>query len=65
MAEASLDASEDYMRSTYNEYVERRNTLIDGLNRIEGVYAPIPMGGLSIRWLSCQSMIAINSANGI
>lgn len=44
MAEASLDASEDYMRSTYNEYVERRNTLIDGLNRIEGVYAPIPMG---------------------
>lgn len=64
MAEASLDVSEDYMRSTYNEYVERRNTLIDGLNRIEGVYAPIPMG-LSIRWLSCQSMIAINSANGV
>lgn len=49
---------------TYNEYVERRNTLIDGLNRIEGVYVSIPMG-LSIRWLSCQSMIAINSANGV
>ena len=44
IAEASLDASEDYMRSTYDEYVERRKVLIDGLNRIPGVYSPIPMG---------------------
>ncbi len=29
---------------TYNEYVERRKFLIDGLNRIPGVYSPIPMG---------------------
>ena len=29
---------------TYNEYVERRKCLIDGLNRIPGVYSPIPMG---------------------
>ena len=28
----------------YNEYVERRKFLIDGLNRIPGVYSPIPMG---------------------
>jgi aspartate aminotransferase len=28
----------------YNEYVERRKYLIDGLNRIPGVYSPIPMG---------------------
>ena len=44
VAEASLDASEDYMRSVYDEYVERRKCLIDGLNRIPGVYSPIPMG---------------------
>lgn len=43
-AEASLDASEDYLRDTYDEYVERRKCLIDGLNRIPGVYSPIPMG---------------------
>ena len=27
-----------------DEYVERRKCLIDGLNRIPGVYSPIPMG---------------------
>ena len=43
-AEASLDVSEEYMRDTYDEYVERRKCLIDGLNRIPGVYSPIPMG---------------------
>ena len=44
VAEASIDASEEYLRDTYDEYVERRKTLIDGLNRIPGVYSPIPMG---------------------
>lgn len=43
-AEASLDAPEDYSRDVYDEYVERRKCLIDGLNRIPGVYSPIPMG---------------------
>ncbi len=44
VAEASLDTPEEYMREVYDEYVERRKCLIDGLNRIEGVYSPIPMG---------------------
>ena len=43
-AEASLDASEEYSRTIYDEYVERRKCLIDGLNQIPGVYSPIPMG---------------------
>lgn len=43
-AEASLDAGEEYQREVYDEYVERRKCLIDGLNRIPGVYSPIPMG---------------------
>ena len=43
-AEASLDAPEEYSREVYDEYVERRKCLIDGLNRITGVYSPIPMG---------------------
>lgn len=44
VAEASLDAPSEYYRDVYEEYVERRNCLVDGLNRIPGVYSPIPMG---------------------
>lgn len=44
VAEASIDASPEYMLMTYNEYVERRKFLIDGINRIPGCYSPIPMG---------------------
>jgi len=43
-AEASLDAEPEYLLNNYNELVNRRKFLIDGLNRIEGVYSPIPMG---------------------
>jgi len=43
-AEASMDAPKEYMMDVYDEYVERRKFLIDGLNRIPGVYSPIPMG---------------------
>lgn len=44
VAEASIDTPADYMLATYNEYVERRKFLIDQLNKIPGVYTPIPMG---------------------
>lgn len=44
IAESSLDAPEEYYRNVYDEYVERRKCLIDGLNLIPGVYSPIPMG---------------------
>lgn len=44
MAEASLDTPDDYMLTVYNEYVERRKFLVDGINRIPGCYTPIPMG---------------------
>mgnify|MGYP003585408076 FL=1 len=44
VAEASMDTPAEYMLDMYNEYVERRKFLIDGLNRISGVYSPIPMG---------------------
>ena len=44
VAEASIDATPEYMLATYNEYVERRKFLIDQLNKIPGCYTPIPMG---------------------
>lgn len=44
VAEASIDASPEYMLATYNEYVERRKFLVDRINKISGCYTPIPMG---------------------
>lgn len=44
IAEASIDTPEEYMLDTYDEFVERRKFLIDGLNKIPGCYSPIPMG---------------------
>ncbi len=44
VAEASIDGTEQYSRDVYEEYVERRKCLVDGVNRIPGCYSPIPMG---------------------
>ncbi|MDR0768301.1 MAG: pyridoxal phosphate-dependent aminotransferase [Dysgonamonadaceae bacterium] len=44
VAEASLDVSEEYTQEVYDEYLSRRNFLIDSLNKIPGVYSAIPMG---------------------
>ncbi len=44
VAEASIEGTEEYVAEVYEEYVERRKCLVDGLNRIPGVYSPIPMG---------------------
>ena len=44
IAEASLDTPADYMQSVYNEYLQRRNYLVDRLNRIPGCFTPMPMG---------------------
>ncbi len=44
VAEASLGVQKEYLQTVYEEYLDRRNFLIDGLNKIPGVYSPIPMG---------------------
>ena len=44
VAEASVEVQKEYLTNVYEEYLERRNFLIDGLNAIPGVYSPIPMG---------------------
>lgn len=44
VAEASIDTSKEYLEHTYNEYVDRRNFLVNGLNDIPGVFSPMPMG---------------------
>ena len=45
VAEASIEAPRSYAINTYEKYIERRNCLIDELNKLPGVYSPIPMGG--------------------
>lgn len=42
--EAALHTSVAYFEQVNAEYVHRRNVLIEGLNRIEGVFCPKPKG---------------------
>ncbi len=43
-AEASLKVGSEYFDEVYNEYIERRNYVINALNKIDGVFAPMPKG---------------------
>ena len=43
-AMASLDVPEEYFQAMNKEYCMRRNFLLDGLNKIPGVYSPMPRG---------------------
>lgn len=44
VAEASLETPSEYFDQVYNEYIERRNLVVERLNKIEGVYTPKPTG---------------------
>ena len=43
-AMASLDVPSEYLEAVNKEYCKRRNFLLDGLNKIPGVYSPMPRG---------------------
>ena len=43
-AEAALDTPKSYFSEVINEYVSRRDILVDGLNKIPGVFCPKPKG---------------------
>ena len=43
-SEAALDTPDSYFTDVINEYVARRDILVDGLNKIEGVECPKPKG---------------------
>lgn len=42
--EAALQTPDSYFKEVITEYVERRNILVDGLNKIPGVFCPKPKG---------------------
>lgn len=43
-AEASLDTTIEYFLSVRNEYTERRNFMVEALNKMPGVVCPLPKG---------------------
>ncbi|MBD3639136.1 MAG: pyridoxal phosphate-dependent aminotransferase [Crocinitomicaceae bacterium] len=43
-SEAALDTPNSYFEEVIDEYVERRNIMVDGLNNIDGVFCPKPKG---------------------
>lgn len=43
-SEAALKTPDSYFVEVINEYVDRRNILVEGLNSIEGVFCPMPGG---------------------
>ncbi|HNS31048.1 MAG TPA: pyridoxal phosphate-dependent aminotransferase [Tenuifilaceae bacterium] len=43
-AEAALNTPKEYFEGVYNEYIERRNYMVEALNRMEGVVCPKPKG---------------------
>lgn len=42
--EASLNTPKEYFTEVYNEYIARRDFIIPALNKIPGVFAPMPKG---------------------
>ena len=44
VGEASIDTPPEYFAAVYDEYIARRDFMVDALNRMPGVYCPKPKG---------------------
>ncbi len=44
IGEASIDTPREYFDNVYNEYIARRNFMVEALNKMPGVYCPKPKG---------------------
>jgi aspartate aminotransferase len=47
-AESALSVPDSYLHSVIEEYEHRRNVLVEGLNHIQGVMAPVPSGAFYV-----------------
>ncbi len=43
-AEAALSTPKEYFTEVYDEYIQRRNFMVEALNKMEGVVCPMPKG---------------------
>ncbi len=57
-SEAALGTPQSYFDNVVNEYVERRDILVDGLNKIDGVFCPKPKGAFY-----CVAEFPVDSAD--
>lgn len=46
--EAALDSSDEYMSRVFNEYLSRRDFVVEALNKMPGVYCPTPKGAFYV-----------------
>ncbi|HMR18214.1 MAG TPA: pyridoxal phosphate-dependent aminotransferase [Sphingobacterium sp.] len=46
--EAAIDTPPSYFEAVSKEYTLRRDTLVEGLNKIEGVFCPVPGGAFYV-----------------
>ena len=44
VAEAAIDTPKEYFKEVYDEYIARRDFMVNALNRMPGVYCPLPRG---------------------
>jgi aspartate aminotransferase len=44
LGEAAIDTPQSYFTDVYNEYIGRRNFLVEALNKMKGVKCPMPKG---------------------
>ena len=43
-AEAAVETPQSYFDGVYNEYIARRNVIVEGVNKIPGCFCPMPKG---------------------
>ncbi len=48
VAQAAVDTPHEYFENVKAEYLLRRNTVVDGINRIEGAFCPKPAGAFYV-----------------
>lgn len=44
IGEAALETPDEYFKEVYQEYIHRRDFMVDALNKMEGVKSPLPGG---------------------
>jgi len=44
VSEAAIDTPDEYFRMVLNEYINRRNIVVELINKIKGVFCPCPTG---------------------
>ena len=48
LAEAALETTDDYFEEVKNEYLARRDVVVEYVNKIEGAYCPVPKGAFYV-----------------